>query len=80
MDFGELRQMFTDWASRIVRFTQIASASSDGTASVAGRAYAGGPAAPNLRRARSSRLASAAFRRAVSTPRSSMRLGPVRAA
>jgi len=49
MDFGELRQMFTDWASRIVRFTQIASASSDGTASVAGRAYAGGPAAPNLK-------------------------------
>ena len=49
MDLGELRQILTDWASRIVRFTRIASAGSDGSASVAGRGYAGGPAAPNIK-------------------------------
>src|SRR5579864_7333506 len=49
MDFGDLRQLLTDWASRIVRFTQIASAKSDGSATVAGRSYAGGPAAPSIK-------------------------------
>ena len=49
MDFGELRQMLTDWASRIVRFTQIAGAASDGSATIAGRTYPGGPAAPSIK-------------------------------
>ena len=49
MDLGELRQMLTDWASRIVRFTQIASAKSDGSASVVGRSIPGGPDAPSIK-------------------------------
>ena len=49
MDWSDLRQMLTDWASRIVRFTRIARAASDGSASVEGRTIPGGPEAPSIR-------------------------------
>jgi hypothetical protein len=49
MDLGDLRQMLVDWASRIVRFTSIATAGSDTSCTVAGRSYAGGPPEPGIR-------------------------------
>src|SRR5436190_797174 len=49
MDWGELRQTLTNWASRIVRFTSIGTSASDGSCTVAGRSYAGGPEAPSIK-------------------------------
>lgn len=48
MDWGQLRQHLTDWASRIVRFSRIAQASSDGRCSVEGRTIPGGPESPSI--------------------------------
>lgn len=48
MDFESLRELLTNWAGRLVRWSRIASADSKGRAAVEGRTIPGGPEPPTI--------------------------------